>query len=214
MTLISCFFHTVFKILLVVAIATTTFAQLQRNPNPCLGQATRWVQDYGGCENYFYCQSETIARPLVCPEGTGFDEGTQTCTATHIVLPPCLECPATEDGFAVANDATTCTDYVLCVNGVRDANVITCATGTRFDRAWGQCRLEADVECAPTQTPTPEAGPDCSTETPPIDIPHADKCDHFWVSFHKFKIFHCFHRKFYESIYLNHLITFIWIFQK
>lgn len=170
--------YIVFKIFYVFAFATITLAQ--RNPNPCAGKSGQWVNDFGGCPNYFYCQGpdDTLARPVACPEGYGFDGSSQLCTLAFVNIPPCQVCPPDIDGFAVAADETTCTDYVLCVGGNRDANVLSCGPGTRFDRAWGICRLESLVECAPGPN---QIGPDC--DEAPIDIPH-ELCDHFWVSFH------------------------------
>lgn len=127
----------VFKILSVVLVVTTlTFAQ--RNPPPCFGRVGEWVNDFGGCSNYFYCQSEENARVLNCPQGLGFDEMNQVCSGQFAMPPDCEFCPYDKEGFAVADDETTCTDYVLCIRGNREANVIHCGPGTRFDRAWGE----------------------------------------------------------------------------
>lgn len=167
----------VIKVLCVLALATLSVAQ--RNPPPCAAaDVGRWVNDFGGCPNYFYCQTEEVARVLVCPENTGFDQAGQVCAGTHAAPPTCEICPA-EDGIAVANDAETCTDYVLCVGGNRDANVVVCAAGTRFDRAWGQCRPEASVECPAPQTPPAEVGPPCTNA--PEDVAHDTNCWQFWV---------------------------------
>lgn len=175
-SILNAWISSVIKLLCMIAFAT--FAVAQRNPPPCESNVGRFSNDYGGCENYFYCQSTTVAIPLMCPETYGFDPATESCTVAHVDPPECELCPAADNGVAVANDNTTCSEYVLCVDGARDANVVICDGGTLFDRAWGQCRPESVVLCPTPPGGPPEVGPDCTVAE---DIPHDTDCRAFWV---------------------------------
>jgi hypothetical protein len=80
-----------FKLLAVLALCGVALSQ--RNPNPCLGKTGQgFVNDYGQCPNYFWCNGEAAFIADPCPDLFVFDTTASSCTTDTTV---CLECPLT-----------------------------------------------------------------------------------------------------------------------
>lgn len=81
------------KLTLLFAIALSSFAVGQRNPNPCAGVVgnTQFRNDWSSCADYFWCNNEqAIPVPTPCEPGFGFDQALQACTIDQAT---CARCP-------------------------------------------------------------------------------------------------------------------------
>lgn len=73
-------FFLILTLSLAFASCTTT--------NPCDGikEGQQWVQNPRGCDMYFYCDKDGIAKPGRCQSGFHFYEPTQSCELPETVL--------------------------------------------------------------------------------------------------------------------------------
>lgn len=151
----------IFVVLALLALSGSSLAQ--RNPNPCLGKPSTpvtFVNDYGNCEWYFWCNGEQAVVSGPCQEGWNFDEDGGTCNSGFVCDNADPPCPEDENGDPIENFAVAmgdlvedpnCQKYTFCVGGVRIATdpeeYRVCGPGTAFNRIIGACDVATNVVC-------------------------------------------------------------------
>lgn len=110
--------------------------------NPCIGLpgGNGFVNDYSACDAYFSCVQGQPFR-VNCPIPFHFNEAGMNCDTPENAN--CRRCP--ELGVTAVGDSTSCTSWVLCINGAEFPQ--ECGPGTSFDSRIGRCNLSELVEC-------------------------------------------------------------------
>lgn len=82
-----------FAFLFIFALSSVALAQ-RNSPHPCATATNSFVNDFGTCEAYFWCDSASVAYPTgPCQATYVFDEAAQVCNFDPTT--PCDLCPGT-----------------------------------------------------------------------------------------------------------------------
>ncbi|XP_052888684.1 peritrophin-44-like [Anopheles moucheti] len=109
----------------------------------CDSTVTSFHADPTNCTRYYSCY-QGVATLLSCPDQKYFDSNRTLCDIPANVACTIGPCTGNTKLKAIAIP-DVCTSYTMCVGD--KAYNITCADGTLFDAAFGDCVLAKDSTC-------------------------------------------------------------------
>ncbi|XP_040164223.1 probable chitinase 10 [Anopheles arabiensis] len=126
--------------LLLLSIVSMCATQ---TPPVCDSTVTSFHPDTTNCNQYYTCY-QGVATLQSCPDQKYFDASRSLCDVPENV--PCTIGPCTGNTALKAVEIPNiCTSYTLCVG--ETAYNRTCAEGTLFDSAYGDCVLASNSSC-------------------------------------------------------------------
>ncbi|XP_041783362.1 probable chitinase 10 [Anopheles merus] len=156
--------------LLLLSIVSLCATQ---TPPVCDSTVTSFHPDTTNCNQYYTCY-QGVATLQSCPDQKYFDASRSLCDVPENV--PCTIGPCTGNTALKAVEIPNiCTSYTLCVG--ETAYNRTCAEGTLFDSAYGDCVLARDSSCV--ENPCLTADP--ATALPTTLYPVLSSCKKYII---------------------------------
>lgn len=97
----------------------------------------------GTCDEYTLCING-VGMEGTCAPGTLFSRVEERCVLAEVAECDYLECPLS--GSHIVADRTSCSHYIVCVNGQNIARR-ECSANMLFDRELGSCARSENVVC-------------------------------------------------------------------
>uniref|UniRef100_A0A182S8M2 Chitin-binding type-2 domain-containing protein n=1 Tax=Anopheles maculatus TaxID=74869 RepID=A0A182S8M2_9DIPT len=148
-------------------------ASAAQKPPVCDSAVTSFHADPTNCSQYYTCY-QGVAILQSCPDQKYFDSTRSLCDIPEMVT--CTIGPCTGNtGLMSVAILNVCTSYTLCV-GETPFNR-TCADGTLFDVAFGDCVLAGDSTCVEN----PCLSVDPATAVPTTFYPVLNSCKQYII---------------------------------
>ncbi|EDW72885.1 uncharacterized protein Dwil_GK17244 [Drosophila willistoni] len=101
------------------------------------------------CNQFYLCQSSGVYTLQTCSQsGYYYDTISKICVPRMSARNQCDRCVGTTKTFVNAYSATSCSDYLYCVNGVQRGAEQQCPSGYYFNEDMGDCVIvDPDYAC-------------------------------------------------------------------